>query len=93
MVHFAGAAAGAGGAGIYFTGVGESLRYVLDQGMGFSRGSGGGSVSDQQYQELLRMVQNMSTEMSRRQQGITILHSNESRCARGQSGHGTPMLY
>mmetsp|Transcript_19265 Transcript_19265/g.58167 ORF Transcript_19265/g.58167 Transcript_19265/m.58167 type:complete len:398 (-) Transcript_19265:313-1506(-) len=74
-----GAAAGAGGAGIYFTGVGESLRYVLDQGMGFSRGSGGGSVSDQQYQELLRMVQNMSTEMSRRQQGITILHTNETR--------------
>ncbi len=69
---------------MYFTGVGDSMRYMLDHGMGFSRGSGGAAVGDKQYEELYRMVQNMSSEMSRRQQGITIMHSNGSRRAFSQ---------
>lgn len=48
--------------------------------MGFSRGSGGASMADKHYDELYRMVQQLSTEMGRRQQGITIVHGADSKC-------------
>jgi hypothetical protein len=74
-----GAAAGAGGASVYFSGLGDSLRFVLDHGMGFSHGSGGANMADKHYDELYRMVQQLSTEMGRKQQGITIVHGNDSK--------------
>lgn len=77
---YTGAGIGAGGASIYFTGLGDSLRYVLDHGMGFTRGSGGATMADKHYDELYRMVQQLSTEMGRRQQGITIVHGADSKC-------------
>ena len=64
---------------MYFSGLGDSLRYVLDAGMGFNRGSGGASLGAKQYDELYRMVQQLSQEVGRKQQGITIMHSNESK--------------
>lgn len=75
----AGAAAGAGGASVYFSGLGDSLRFVLDHGMGFSRGSVSVNTADKHYDELYRMVQQLSADMGRRQQGITIVHGNDSK--------------
>ncbi len=47
--------------------------------MGFSRGSVSVNTADKHYDELYRMVQQLSADMGRRQQGITIVHGNDSK--------------
>lgn len=47
--------------------------------MGFSRGSVGANMADKHYDELYRMVQQLSADMGRRQQGITIVHGNDNK--------------
>lgn len=75
-----GGVTGAAGAGLYFNGVGDSMRFVLNRGDWFRlQGSNGGNgASDLKYDELKKLVQQMSTEMGRRQQGITIVSSDHS---------------
>jgi hypothetical protein len=48
--------------------------------MGFNRGGGGATMADKHYDELYRMVQQLSSDMGRRQQGITIVHGADSKC-------------
>ena len=59
--------------------------------MGFNRGGGGATMADKHYDELYRMVQQLSSDMGRRQQGITIVHGADSKCDLdcGQLPHGS----
>lgn len=74
-----GGVTGAAGAGLYYNGLGDSLRFVLNRGDWLSNRSGGGSgASDFKYDELKQLVQQLSSDVGRRQQGITIVSSDNS---------------
>lgn len=59
------------------------MRFFLNRGDWFNhqRSNGGNAASDFKYDELKQLVQQMSTDMGRRQQGITIVSSDHSRSA------------